>query len=297
VQSENYDTGGQGVAYNVGSTNGTANNYRADGVDLETTTDTGGGYNLGWTAAGQWFKYTVNVSTAGTYTVTFRVANGNTTSGTFHVQNASGTNLTGTVTVPATGGWQTWTSVTANVTLPAGRQILTWMQDAGGFNLNYMTFASTTTLTAVAQIDAGSPSAVAPFSADADFSAGNEFSSTNAINLNGQSNAAPAAVYQTVRWNSSFNYTIPNLTPNASYTVRLHFCELTWTASGQRVFNVAVNGNSWLSNFDIFATAGGQNKALVEQTTATANSSGQIVVLFTQGTADNPEVAGVEVLH
>ena len=63
------------------------------------------------------------------------------------------------------------------------------------------------------------------------------------------------------------------------------------------VVNVAVNGNSWLSNFDIFATAGGQNKALVEQTTATANSSGQIVVLFTQGTADNPEVAGVEVLH
>ena len=69
MQAENYDTGGQGVAYNVTSVNGTANSYRSDGVDLEVTTDTGGGYDLGWTAAGQWFKYTVNVATAGTYTV------------------------------------------------------------------------------------------------------------------------------------------------------------------------------------------------------------------------------------
>src|SRR5215468_103107 len=64
VQAENYDTGGQGVAYNVTSVNGTANNYRPDGVDLEVTTDSGGGFNLGWTAAGQWFKYTVNVTAA-----------------------------------------------------------------------------------------------------------------------------------------------------------------------------------------------------------------------------------------
>src|SRR6202007_285088 len=38
VQAENYDTGGQGVAYQVSSTNGSANSYRPDGVDLEDTT-------------------------------------------------------------------------------------------------------------------------------------------------------------------------------------------------------------------------------------------------------------------
>jgi hypothetical protein len=49
VFAENYDTGGQGVAYNVTSVNGTANSYRSDGVDLEATTDTGGPANdLGW---------------------------------------------------------------------------------------------------------------------------------------------------------------------------------------------------------------------------------------------------------
>src|SRR5450432_764209 len=79
VYAANYDTGGQGVAYNVTSTNGSANSYRSDGIDLETTADTtndtgAGADDMGWTTAGQWFNYTVNVATAGTYTVAFRVS-------------------------------------------------------------------------------------------------------------------------------------------------------------------------------------------------------------------------------
>jgi beta-glucanase (GH16 family) len=143
VQAENYDTGGQGVAYNVTSVNGTGNSYRSDGVDLEVTTDTGGGYNLGWTATGQWFRYTVNVATAGTFTVTLRVAAINAVTDAFHISNSSGTNLSGSVNVPATGGWQTWTNVTASVALPAGQQTLTMNQDNGGWNINYSRFAST----------------------------------------------------------------------------------------------------------------------------------------------------------
>lgn len=142
VQAENYDTGGQGVGYNVSSINGTANSYRSDGVDLEVTTDTGGGYDLGWTAAGQWFRYTVNVATAGTYTVTFRVAATSAISDAFHISNSTGTNLSGSVSVPDTGGWQSWTNVTATVTLPAGTQVLTIDQDNPGWNLNYVTFAA-----------------------------------------------------------------------------------------------------------------------------------------------------------
>ncbi len=142
VQAENYDTGGQGVGYNVTSTNGTANSYRSDGVDLEVTTDTGGGYDLGWTASGQWFRYTVNVSTAGTYTITFRVAAIDAVTDALHISNSSGTNLTGSVNVPATGAWQTWTNVTATITLPAGVQTLTVDQDAAGWNLNYFAFAA-----------------------------------------------------------------------------------------------------------------------------------------------------------
>ena len=53
IQAENYDIGGQGAAYNVTSINGTDNGYRPDGVDLEVTSDTGGGVDLGWTSGGQ----------------------------------------------------------------------------------------------------------------------------------------------------------------------------------------------------------------------------------------------------
>ena len=148
VQAANYDTGGQGVAYNVTSTNGSANSYRSDGVDLETTADTqdtgapGGAYDMGWTTPAQWFNYTVNVATAGTYTVSFRVASPYGITDALHISNASNVNLTGSVAVPNTGGYETWTTVTATVTLPAGEQTLKVNQDSNGWNFHYMAFAT-----------------------------------------------------------------------------------------------------------------------------------------------------------
>jgi Carbohydrate binding module (family 6) len=141
VQAANYDTGGQGVGYSVASVNGTANSYRPDGVDLETCSDTGCGYDLGWTGTGQWFRYTVNVAPARTYTVSLRLASPNGVTDALHIANSSGTNLSGAVSAPATGGWQTWTTVTVNVTLPAGQQTLTIYQDNGGWNIHYLSFA------------------------------------------------------------------------------------------------------------------------------------------------------------
>jgi hypothetical protein len=140
VLNENYDTGGQGVAYNVTSTNGTANTYRSQGVDLEAATSPATGNDLGWSATGQWFRYTVNVATAGTYTVSFLVAAESAIGDSFHLSNSSGTNLSGSVAVPNTGGWQAWTTVTATVTLPAGTQTLTLNEDAAGWNIDSMAF-------------------------------------------------------------------------------------------------------------------------------------------------------------
>ena len=142
VQAENYDTGGQGVGYDVNSVNGTGNGYRADGVDLESTSDTGGGDDLGWTSAGQWTRYTVNVASAGTYTVSLRVAAPSAVTDALHLSSATGTDLTGLTGIPATGGWQNWTTVTVRLTLPAGQQVLTLNQDNGGWNLNYLTVAA-----------------------------------------------------------------------------------------------------------------------------------------------------------
>jgi beta-glucosidase len=146
IQAANYDTGGQGVAYNVTSVNGTANSYRSDGVDLEDTADTqdtsaaGGAYDMGWTTPGQWFNYTVEVATAGSYTVSFRLSSPYGITDALHIANSAGTNLTGSVAVPDTGGYETWTTVTATVTLPAGEQTLTVDQDSNGWNFHYMAF-------------------------------------------------------------------------------------------------------------------------------------------------------------
>lgn len=140
VQAENYDTGGQGVGYSVNSVNGGANGYRSDGVDLEVTSDAGGGYNVGWTGPGQWFRYTVNAASAGTYTLRLRVAAPTAVTGALHLANPAGTNLTGNLNIPATGGWQTWTTITVTLTLPAGQQVLTLVQDTGGWNINNLQF-------------------------------------------------------------------------------------------------------------------------------------------------------------
>ncbi|WP_119321414.1 carbohydrate-binding protein [Capsulimonas corticalis] len=136
----NYNTGGQNVGYNVASVNGTANSYRPDGVDLETTSDAAGGYDIGWAAAGQWFKYTVNVATAGTYAVTFRVAAPSAVTNAFHLTSSAGSAATGEVSIPASGGYQNWTTVTANITLAAGSQALTLTQDNPGWNFRWMGF-------------------------------------------------------------------------------------------------------------------------------------------------------------
>ncbi|WP_329530286.1 carbohydrate-binding protein [Streptomyces sp. NBC_01450] len=142
VQAENYDTGGQGVAYSVTSVNGSANFYRVDGVDPDNTADTGGGYDLGWTSGGQWFRYAVDVAAAGIYTLGLRVAAPSAVAGALHLSDASGVDLPGAVDPPATSDWQTWATVTTHVSLPAGRQILTLNQDSGGWNINYLGFAA-----------------------------------------------------------------------------------------------------------------------------------------------------------
>jgi len=142
------------------------------------------------------------------------------------------------------------------------------------------------------QINAGGP-AVSPFAADTGFAGGSTINHANTIDLSGVTNPAPAAVYQTARI-GNFTYTIPGFAAGSSNTVRLHFAETFWTAAGSRIFNVSINGTQVLANFDVFAAAGAQNKAVVRQFTANANSSGQYVITFTS-VKDNSLVSAIEV--
>jgi hypothetical protein len=141
VQAANYDTGGQGTGYSVASVNGSANSYRPDGVDLEACGDTGCGDDIGWTGTGQWFRYTVNVATARTYTVSLRLSSPSGVTDALHIASSSGANLSGAVSAPDTGGWQTYATATVSVALPAGKQTLTIYQDNGGWNIHDLTFS------------------------------------------------------------------------------------------------------------------------------------------------------------
>jgi hypothetical protein len=143
IQAENYDLGGEGVAYHDTTAGNTGGQHRADGVDIEVTTDTGGGYNVGWLIDGEWLEYTVN-ATAGTYTLTARVASGGAAVGDLRVV-LDGVVL-GTLAVNATGGFQTW----ADVSLPgiaitggSGRVLRLEIVNGGDFNLNHVRFTST----------------------------------------------------------------------------------------------------------------------------------------------------------
>jgi len=114
------------------------------------------------------------------------------------------------------------------------------------------------------------------------------------INTSHVTNPAPQAVYQSERF-GAFTYTIPGLTAGASYTVNLHFAEIYWNAAGKRLFNVLINGTQVLTNFDVFAAAGGENIAIAKTFAATASSSGAITIQFTTGAADLPKVSGIEI--
>ncbi|MBW8002758.1 MAG: family 16 glycosylhydrolase [Planctomycetes bacterium] len=136
IEAEDFDTGGEGVAYHDtdGGNNGTQ--YRtSEDVDIENCSDTGGGYNVGWMDPGEWLEYTVDVAAAGDYLLEARVAS-DSSGGTFHVE-FGGVDETGNINVPVTGGWQNWVTVSAPATLSAGVQVMRFASSSSGYNVNY----------------------------------------------------------------------------------------------------------------------------------------------------------------
>ncbi|MBV8232657.1 MAG: hypothetical protein JO329_21970, partial [Planctomycetaceae bacterium] len=143
-------------------------------------------------------------------------------------------------------------------------------------------------------IAAGSTVGAGSFQPDMEVVGGATYSTTSPIDTSGVSDPAPQSVYQTERY-GNFTYTLSNLMPGGSYTVRLHFAEIYWNGPGRRLFNVAINGTQVLTNFDIFTAAGGKDRAIVESFNAVADARGTITIAFTS-VLNNAKVSGIEVL-
>ena len=122
-QAEDFDEGGQGVAYYDTASGNSGGAYRSTDVDIQATTDSGGGFNLGWTKAGEWVQYTVNATAAGSYRLEARVANSG--SGARFRIIVDGSDRTGAVDVPNTGGWQSWQTLSLPaISLSAGQHVV-----------------------------------------------------------------------------------------------------------------------------------------------------------------------------
>lgn len=131
IEFENYDNGGEGVAYHDTTAGNSGGAYRNDDVDIKVTTDSSGADNVKSVRASEWLSYSVNIAAAGTYSLGFRMASLG-TGGTVHV-TIDATNVTGSVSLPDTGGWNTWQTFTVNgISLPAGAHVLTVFMDANG---------------------------------------------------------------------------------------------------------------------------------------------------------------------
>lgn len=124
------------------------------------------------------------------------------------------------------------------------------------------------------------------WAADTGFTGGDLWMASNPI-----ANTAAQPLYQTCRYgNFAYNFAVPN----GNYTVTLKFAEIYMTGPGERLFNVAINGAAVLTNFDIFAQAGGIFAALDESFPITV-TNGQITIQFTPGAANLPLVNAIEI--
>jgi hypothetical protein len=154
---------------------------------------------------------------------------------------------------------------------------------------------------ALYQIDCGSSTAVAPFAADNGagyyVSGGSPWTTASNVDLSGVSSPAPMAVYQSARYTDNLGYIFSNLTAGVKYKVRLHFADVFNSGVGPRVFDITVlHATQAISNFDLTATAGGMNKAIVKEFVVVADSSGQIDIWMHAASGKTCAINGIEVL-
>ncbi len=145
-------------------------------------------------------------------------------------------------------------------------------------------------------IRTGGP-AVGPWQSDPGPVSGstNAYITGAAIDTSGVSEPAPQAVYQSSRFGNNFTYAISGLAPEAAFTVRLHFSDPAASYVGQRLFNISINGAPSAWNFDIFALAGTQNRAVTRSFGTTADGTGAILINFAAQNGGQATLSGIEI--
>ncbi len=290
IEVENFDKGGSGVAYNDTTSSNQGGQYRTtEAVDIEATSDTGGGYDIGWTAAGEWLNYTVNVATAGTYTIEARVAASG-AGGTFHIE-VNGVDKTGPMTIPNTGGWQTWTTISkSGVNLSAGPQIWRFVIDSAGTvvgNINYFRVSSGGGGGPVTSTPYGGTPAPVPGTIQAENfdegGAGVAYSDTSVANQGGKYRTSDGVDIETtsdvgggydVGWMSVgewLKYTV-NVTAADTYDIEFRLA----SSGGGGTFHLEIDGVNVTGPVSVPNTGGWQTWTTVRKTGVNLNAGSQV---------------------
>lgn len=136
LQAENFDNGGQSIAYNNPSRGDATGLYRNTTMSIQRCNDRRRGYEVANTKAGEWMNYSVNVASAGSYSLSARMANA-VAGARFHIE-LDGVNVTGEMTVPDTGSYTSWATVSkSGIVLAAGNHTLRFVFDRNAGRRGY----------------------------------------------------------------------------------------------------------------------------------------------------------------
>jgi len=139
IEAEQYDLGGEGLGYHDLSRGNSGGAFRYDNVDIEVNPGMIDDHKVAGIEAGEWLNYSVIVTTAGAMTLHASVASAS-AGKTFHIE-LDGIDISGKLTVPNTGGWQNWRTVSVNTSyIPKGKKNLRIVMDSGDFAISKVVF-------------------------------------------------------------------------------------------------------------------------------------------------------------
>jgi hypothetical protein len=118
-------------------------------VDIESCGANSNCFNVGWIQAGEWLTYDVDVQVEASYSLTLRFATPD--QGRVLHFEVDGSDVTGPMALPSTGGWQTWQEISGpSILLTEGSHQLRLVADTNRFNVDWLE---------VQTADSGSPTA------------------------------------------------------------------------------------------------------------------------------------------
>jgi hypothetical protein len=301
IQVEDFDSGTSGQTWwDSTSANEGGNTYRTGtGVDVISANDSGSTRAVGFVKAGEWLKYTVNVSAAGTYNLEFRTAALG-SGGQFRLE-LDGKDITGALNVPNTGNWNSYQTVTkTGVSLPVGKHTLRlyFSRNGGsGFvgNFNQIRFVrqatTVTTPPVTAPVVAGAPNLTPGVGTTIQAEDFTSFYDRDTQNRGGQYRSTGVDIEKTADTGGGYhvaymqtgeilNYSV-NVTKAATFNLETRIASL---ASGAR-FHVEVDGRNVTGSLN-FGTGGWQKWVTLKKTGISLTAGKHTVKVYVESSGN-----------